>query len=322
MFSKEYLQNLSQNTGFLPEGLQKQMTLLDLLREISLHPILQTKFSLKGGTALNLFWLPLPRLSVDIDLNYIGSVDREAMLKDRPVIEQALKKVIESRAITVQFAPADEHAGAKWRLRAPSAFGGSFTLELDLNYLMRVPIGEPCSKRPFPLDDDFAFNFTSVSLEELLGGKINALLERSAASDLYDVAMLSKASISPDIAAVRRANTLIGITSRKDWRSVDLSAIDGIDQKMVTDELTPVLPRDETPDLKALKSNAKKILDKILSRSEEEKEFLHRFLDKGEFRPELLFDSAQAERLKNHPAILWKLQNLRKFKGLDTDNPG
>jgi len=28
---------------------------------------------LKGGTALNLFLLDLPRLSVDIDLNYIGA---------------------------------------------------------------------------------------------------------------------------------------------------------------------------------------------------------------------------------------------------------
>jgi hypothetical protein len=35
---------------------------------------------LKGGTALNLFVLDVPRLSVDIDLNYIGAADRETML--------------------------------------------------------------------------------------------------------------------------------------------------------------------------------------------------------------------------------------------------
>ena len=318
MFSKEYLQKLSRQTGFLPEGLQKQMTLLDLLREISRHPLLRTKFSLKGGTALNLFWFPLPRLSVDIDLNYIAGVDRETMLNDRPVVEKELKKLIESRSVSVQFAPADEHAGAKWRLRASSAFGGHFTLELDLNYMMRIPIGDTSSMQPFQLDEDYSFSFNSVSFGELFGGKIKALLERSAARDLYDVAMLSQNSITHDLTAVRKANILLGVTSKKDWRTVDLRTIDAIDQQMITDELTPVLRQDEAPSLDAMKSNAGKILDQILNRTEKEREFLDRFLEKGEYNPELLFDKGQAQLLKNHPAVLWKLQNLRKFKGLDT----
>jgi len=319
VFSREYLLKLSKDTGFLPQGLQKQMTLLDLLREISRHPLLRTKFALKGGTALNLFWLPLPRLSVDIDLNYIASVDRGTMLKDRPLVESELRKLIESRSITVQFAPTDEHAGAKWRLRAPSAFGGSFALEFDLNYLMRVPIGSISSKRPYPLDEDYSFSFNSVSFEELFGGKITALLERSAARDLYDVAMLSKTSVDHDLAALRKAQILIGVTSRKDWRTVDLHTIDSIDQKMIADELTPVLRQDEAPKLEAMKSEAQKGLDQILNRTESEVEFLNRFLEQGEYEPELLFDAGQAQVLKNHPAVLWKLQNLRKFKGLDRD---
>ncbi|TSA19330.1 nucleotidyl transferase AbiEii/AbiGii toxin family protein [bacterium] len=318
MFSKEYLLKLSKDTGFLPEGLQKQMTLLDLLREISRHPLLRTKFALKGGTALNLFWFPLPRLSVDIDLNYIASADRETMLTDRPVLEKELKKLIESKSIAVQFAPADEHAGAKWRLRAPSAFGGSVTLELDLNYLMRVPIGSISSKQPYPLDEDYSFSFNSVSFEELFGGKVAALLERSAARDLYDVAMLSQAAVDHDLAAVRRAHILIGVTSRKDWRSVDLHTIDAIDQKMIADELTPVLRQDEAPNLDSMKSKARKILDQILNRTEKEKEFLDIFLDKGVYEPSLLFDNpGQAEALRAHPAVLWKLENHRKHFGLE-----
>jgi hypothetical protein len=319
VFSKEYLLKLSKDTGFLPEGLQKQMTLLDLLREISRHPLLQTKFALKGGTALNLFWFPLPRLSVDIDLNYIASADRETMLTDRPVLEKELKKLIESRSIAVQFAPADEHAGAKWRLRAPSAFGGSFTLELDLNYMMRIPVGDINPRQPYPLDEDFAFSFTSVSFEELFGGKIKALLERSAARDLYDVAMLSQTSADHDIAVLRRANILLGVTSKKDWRTVNLQTIDAIDQKMIADELTPVLRQDEMPKLDVMRSDAKKILDQILNRTEKEKEFLDTFEEMGQYKPELLFETGQAQRLMNHPAVLWKLHNLRKFKGLDKD---
>lgn len=295
------------------------MTLLDLLREISRHPLLRTKFALKGGTALNLFWFPLPRLSVDIDLNYVAGVDRETMVADRPVIEKELKKLIESRSIAVQFAPADEHAGAKWRLRAPSAFGGNFTLELDLNYIMRIPVGDLSSKQPYPLDEDYTFSFNSVSFEELFGGKIKALLERSAARDLYDVAMLSQTSGDFDIAAVRRSNILLGVTSKKDWRTVDFRTIDAIDQAMITEELTPVLRQDEAPNLEAMKSNAKKILDQILKRTEKERKFLDSFLENGEYKPELLFEAGQAQLLKKHPAVMWKLQSLRKFKGFDKD---
>ena len=318
MFSKEYLQKLSRQTGFLAESLQKQMTLLDLLREVSRHPLLGNKFALKGGTAIHIFWFPLARLSVDIDLNYIGSVDRDTMLRDRPVLEKDMRKLIESRGISVQFAPMDEHAGAKWRLRAPSAFGGNFTLELDLNFMMRIPVGTVLSKKPYPLDEDYAFEFRTVSFEELFGGKIKALLERSAARDLYDVAMLSQTPAVYDLAGIRKANLLLGVTSKKDWRTVDSHTIDAIDQKMISDELTPVLRQDEAPNLDAMKSEAKKILDQILNRTEKEGEFLDRFLDKGVYEPSLLFnDRDQAEALRAHPAVLWKLQHLRKFKGFD-----
>jgi len=48
--------------------------------------------ALKGGTALNLFLLDMPRLSVDIDLNYLGA-DRDTMLADLPRVQQAVVAV-------------------------------------------------------------------------------------------------------------------------------------------------------------------------------------------------------------------------------------
>lgn len=46
-----------------------------------------------GGTALNLFVFEVPRLWVDIDLNYIGAVSRDVMLAERPKVEQAIQAV-------------------------------------------------------------------------------------------------------------------------------------------------------------------------------------------------------------------------------------
>ena len=70
-------------TGFRPEVLEKVIHLLNLLEGFQSHPFLKGRLALKGGTALNLFLFDLPRLSVDIDINYIGAADREAMLEHR-----------------------------------------------------------------------------------------------------------------------------------------------------------------------------------------------------------------------------------------------
>ncbi len=87
------LEQLSQDTGFRAEILEKVIHLLHLLQTINSHPFLKGKLLLKGGTALNLFLFDVPRLSVDIDLNYIGSLSKENMAKERPKLEQALLDV-------------------------------------------------------------------------------------------------------------------------------------------------------------------------------------------------------------------------------------
>ena len=38
-------------------------------------------FAIKGGTAINLFELDMPRLSVDIDLTFLPVTDREEVLQ-------------------------------------------------------------------------------------------------------------------------------------------------------------------------------------------------------------------------------------------------
>jgi len=49
----------------------------------------QDEFAVKGGTAINLFYRDLPRISVDIDLTYIHIEDRESTIRN---MNQALDK--------------------------------------------------------------------------------------------------------------------------------------------------------------------------------------------------------------------------------------
>ena len=49
-------------------------------------------FALKGGTAINLFYLPMPRLSVDIDLTYLPIEDRGISLANA---RAALQRIVD-----------------------------------------------------------------------------------------------------------------------------------------------------------------------------------------------------------------------------------
>ena len=117
------LQRLAGTAGFRAETLEKVLLLLDLLDAIRAHPFAGPRVVLKGGTALNLFALEIPRLSVDIDLNFIGAVDRATMEKERPPVDRDLQAACELTGVTVKRIPT-EHAGGKWRLSFVTAAEG------------------------------------------------------------------------------------------------------------------------------------------------------------------------------------------------------
>ena len=120
--SAEQLAAAAEATGFRADMLERVAQLLGLLDAMQRHPFLRGKLALKGGTALNLFVFDLPRLSVDIDLNYVGAESREAMLEERPRLEEALRAVFGREDLTGRLLTS-EHAGGKWTLRYPTASG-------------------------------------------------------------------------------------------------------------------------------------------------------------------------------------------------------
>ncbi|OGT42686.1 MAG: hypothetical protein A3F13_09490 [Gammaproteobacteria bacterium RIFCSPHIGHO2_12_FULL_40_19] len=139
LVSTERLYYEAESTGFRPEILEKVIYLIHLLSRFSEDPFLKDRFVLKGGTALNLFCFNYPRLSVDIDINYIGSADREIMLQEKSQIESAIENIVLDEKMIPQRKPS-EHAGGKWVIRYPSAVQGQGVIEIDLNYLDRVPL--------------------------------------------------------------------------------------------------------------------------------------------------------------------------------------
>jgi len=81
------LRQLAVERHLQPATLERVIRLLDILDAFGADSLIAPRIALKGGTALNVFHSNLPRLSVDIDINYVGAVKKAQMDKDRPGLE-------------------------------------------------------------------------------------------------------------------------------------------------------------------------------------------------------------------------------------------
>lgn len=74
--------------GFVRDTFEKVCRLADVLDFIQKDVLLSNALALKGGTAINLTIFNLPRLSVDIDMDFSENVPREEMLAIRKQIKR------------------------------------------------------------------------------------------------------------------------------------------------------------------------------------------------------------------------------------------
>lgn len=178
----ERVQALAGETGFRPTAVEKVLRLGALAADLSRHPYLSKVLALKGGAALNLCFGAPQRLSVDLDFNYIAEVDRSRMLEERPRVEQALEELGRRQGYKVQRS-ADQHAGRKVFFSYRSAGGSHERVEVDLNFLFRLPLIEVRQHSMWQPGDIGSPRVTVVGLEELCAGKFCALLSRALPRD-------------------------------------------------------------------------------------------------------------------------------------------
>lgn len=315
--SSQRLLQESEATGFRPEILEKAIHLLNLLTGFNQHPFLRDRVALKGGTALNLFILDLPRLSVDIDLNYVGAVDVSAMQSERPRLEEAITAVCSREGLIVARSPGDEHAGGRFVLRYESALGGGGNLKLDINYMFRQPLWPVRRMDSYAHGTIGAVDIACVDIHELAAGKLAALLARHASRDLFDAHQLLTTQ-QFDIGRLRLAFVVYGALNRKDWRTVSAGDV-GFSPNEIKNELIPVLRRTAAGDLPELMprlvDDVRDKLAMVLPLSDGESRFLSQLLDEGIIAPALLTDDHElGERIRNHPGLSWKAVNVRAHR--------
>lgn len=142
-------------------------------------------FSLKGGTAINLFYSNLPRLSVDIDLTYVHFDSRDVAYTK---INDALERInnnLQSLGYK-SFVRGDKE---KKILCQDNNFA---TVKIEPNYTLRGCIKEPVNVSICDSAEEFFgyIDFPLLSKMETYGGKICAALDRQHPRDLFDIYQL------------------------------------------------------------------------------------------------------------------------------------
>lgn len=266
-------------------------------------------FALKGGTAINLFYRDLPRLSVDIDLTYIPVKDRTESLAEINEVMDRIATAIEHGIRGAQTQRIKGGGGGATRVLARLR---GVKIKIETSPVTRGVVHDPETRSVSEaVEDKFGYaEMKVVSFEDLFGGKLHAAVDRQHPRDLYDVKLLYEHEGLTDN-LFRTFLIYIASSSRPAHELLNPHFID-IDQPYAQEfEGMTKIP----VSLDELKETRARLIADIRSRLDDaSKRFL---LTLHDGNPDFTaIDRPQAADL---PAVRWKLINLNKLIGQNTE---
>ncbi len=294
--------------GYDQDSFERAYRLAHLLREIGRDPWLAERLVLKGGTCINFFHAALPRLSVDMDLNYVGSVDKDGMLTEKPIVMDRIRALARAHAYSCEDVGL-AYAGWSVRFLYENARGQRSSIKADLNFLQRVALyGVEKRELPkvFELHDS---GVPCMTIEEVYGGKFTALAVRGEPRDVFDAAHLFSSSVPHDAVRFRKAFLFYAHMDDATLRTVRIGNIEGLSEKACRDRLYPMLRHGAQPAPREMTDVILPKLQELLNLTEKEREFGQR-LERGEYDPTLLFAGVSVNTgITRHPAAEWRRQH-------------
>lgn len=273
---------------------------------ISILPFIAEEkcFALKGGTAINLFYQNLPRLSVDIDLAYIYFDTRDEAYKN---INNALER-INSRL---------NKTGCKAFIRGSLekkilCVNEKAAVKIEPNYTIRG-CAEPPNTLALCSRAEELFGYTEcnvLSKIETYGGKICAALDRQHPRDLFDVYQLFEHNqFNDDI--IKGFIVMLLSSPRPVFEILNPNILN--QEKVFASEFQGMT--DFVFTYKQHIETLKNLIDTVQSKVKSNyKDFL---LDFVSLTSDLKITGIT--NLDKLPAIKWKVQNLEKLNSINPD---
>jgi len=309
-YNKNDLILIANRTGFLRDQLEKVIRLTEVLRFFQDDELLSQSLVLKGGTAINMTVFQMPRLSVDIDLDYCRDVSRDIMLEEREQITRKIQSHMAANGYVLSPNTKNPHSLDSWVFDYMNAGNNHDVIKIEINYSMRCHI-LPAIEKEVHLDFTEPFKVHSLHPIELFGSKIKALLERCACRDMYDVYnMLSAGMFTSDAERdlLKRIVTFYRCVGGNTIpvKPIYTSNIEAIRFPQIRSQLLPVLKKTERFDFEKAKQMVISFINNDISISEQEQLFIDSF-NRGEYLPEILFGEEDIlSRIAHHPMALWK----------------
>ena len=265
-------------------------------------------FALKGGTAINLFYRDMPRLSVDIDLVYLPIEDRPTSLLN---IDAALTRIVAQINAELVGAKAERIAGGGQNETRLLVRQGLVEVKVETSPVLRGTV-HPVARLLFTKSVQAAFGFAEmqvVAFEDLFAGKLTAALDRQHPRDLYDVKLLyENEGLTDDL--FRTLLVYLASSGRPPHELLDPNLLD-LDKPFAS-EFEGMTNEPVTID--ALVTTRQRLIADVQSRlNDRAATFLRSLIDGS---PN--FDLIGLPRAAQLPAVRWKVQNLLKLKA---DNP-
>jgi predicted nucleotidyltransferase component of viral defense system len=131
---RNYYLKISENTGFHKDVIEKVHRLIVILEYINNNAFLRDRLVLKGGTALN---LTVPRLSVDIDLDFHSYDSREIVLQERGRVRDLLYGYLEREGYRISQKSKDYFALESIVAVYQNNAGNPDNIKIETNYSLR-----------------------------------------------------------------------------------------------------------------------------------------------------------------------------------------
>ena len=228
--------------GFEARNVEKTARLLSLLTAMSHHSFLQDRFALKGGTALHLFIMDMERLSIDIDVHYVGVGGRD----EYPQFVAAMKDVFAREGLLVNRKSLPKptrdiivcRAGY---MRVADELARRDLVTVDVDFRPKALLSVPVRRDSRRLGAWQARNVPLADTYEILAGKIAALLDRGQARDLYDVSLLPRADW---LDFPRLQDVFLRMEARRGWDRRRSTTVLSFDSAEIRTYLLPLLRKD------------------------------------------------------------------------------
>jgi predicted nucleotidyltransferase component of viral defense system len=234
------------------------------------------------------------------------------MLQHRKDITDNLELFVTSQGYAIGSQTRKRHSLDSFVLVYQNLGGTKDNIKIEINYSLRSHVFSPELRNIRVIQVSPPLHVLTLNPIELFSAKINALLSRAAARDLYDTYNMIRADFfAPAQIQILRKCIIFYTAISQDTipEAYDFSRVEKISFRKIQTDLLPVITKGTYIDIKQMKDTVIHFLESVLVLSEEEKEFLTAFKYKS-YKPELLFkDDATISNVTNHPMALWKMMN-------------